>query len=180
MHTIEEQYRKTIVPEFMKTHGVKNRMAVPKLSKIVVNCGLGEALADKKVVEKMSAQMAIITGQKPQIMRARKAISSFKVREGDIVGLRVTLRGERMFDFIKRFISIALPRVRDFRGIPVRGFDGHGNYTIGIKEQTMFPELEYDQVDKVRGMELSFVTTAKTDDMGRTLLTLFGMPFVKE
>lgn len=180
MHTIEENYLKNIVPEFMTIHGIKNRMAVPKLSKIVVNCGLGEALSDKKVVEKMSAQMAIITGQKPQVMRARKAISSFKVREGDIVGLRVTLRGMRMFDFMQRFISIALPRVRDFRGIPVRGFDGHGNYTIGIKEQTMFPELEYDQVDKVRGMELSFVTTAKTDAMGRTLLTLFGMPFVKE
>lgn len=180
MHTIEENYLKNIVPVFMTTHGIKNRMAVPKLSKIVVNCGLGEALSDKKVVEKMSTQMAIITGQKPQVMRARKAISSFKVREGDIVGLRVTLRGTRMFDFMQRFISIALPRVRDFRGIPVRGFDGHGNYTIGIKEQTMFPELEYDQVDKVRGMELSFVTTAKTDDMGRALLTLFGMPFVKE
>lgn len=180
MHTIQENYLKTIVPTFMTTHGIKNRMAVPKLIKIVVNCGLGEALSDKKVVEKMSAQMAIITGQKPQVMRARKAISSFKVREGDIVGLRVTLRGERMFDFMQRFISLALPRVRDFRGIPTTGFDGHGNYTIGIKEQTMFPELEYDQVDKVRGMELTFVTSAKNNEMGRELLNLFGMPFVKE
>ncbi len=180
MHTILENYLKTIVPEFMTTHGIKNRMAVPKLTKIVVNCGLGEALTDKKVVEKMSSQMAIITGQKPQVMRAKKAISSFKVREGDVVGLRVTLRGDRMFDFMQRFISLALPRVRDFRGIPTTGFDGHGNYTIGIKEQTMFPELEYDQVDKVRGMEITFVNTAKTDEMGRTLLKLFGMPFVKE
>lgn len=180
MHSIQETYIKTIVPEFMTKHGVKNRMAVPKLNKIVVNCGLGEALADKKVVEKMSTQMAIITGQKPQVTRAKKAISSFKVRQGDAVGLRVTLRGARMYDFLQKFIGIALPRVRDFRGIPTRGFDGHGNYTIGIKEQTMFPELEYNMVDKVRGFELSFVTSAQSDEMGRTLLTLLGMPFEKK
>lgn len=180
MHSIQETYIKTIVPEFMEKHGIKNRMAVPKLNKIVVNCGIGEALADKKVIEKMSAQMAIITGQKPQVMRAKKAISSFKVRQGDAVGLRVTLRGTRMFDFLQKFIAVALPRVRDFRGIPTRGFDGHGNYTIGISEQTMFPELEYNMVDKVRGFEMSFVTSAKTDTMGRTLLTLLGMPFSKE
>ena len=180
MHAIQEKYLNETVPAFMKSHGVKNRMAVPKLVKIVINSGLGEALADKKVIEKMSAQLGIITGQKAQITRARKAISTFKVREGDAVGLRVTLRGTRMFDFLQKFIAIALPRVRDFRGIPRKGFDGHGNYTIGLKEQTMFPELEYSMVDKVRGLEITFVTTAENDTLGMTLLELLGMPFVKE
>jgi large subunit ribosomal protein L5 len=155
-------------------------MAVPKLMKIVVNCGMGEALADKKVMEKMAAQMAIITGQKAQVTKAKRAISSFKLRAGDAVGLRVTLRGSRMYDFFQKLIMIALPRVRDFRGVPKTGFDGNGNYTMGIKEHTMFPELEYNMVDKVRGLEMTFVTSAKSDDHGRILLSLLGMPFVKE
>jgi large subunit ribosomal protein L5 len=180
MHTIQEQYLKEIVPAFMTTHGVKNRMAVPKLVKIVVNCGLGEALADKKVIEKMGAQLAIITGQKPQVMRAKRAISTFKLRAGDAVGLRVTLRGKRMFDFFQKLVSISLPRVRDFRGIPLTGFDGRGNFTMGVKEHTIFPELEYSMVDKVRGFEITFVTTAGNDEHGQVLLRLMGVPFVKE
>ncbi len=180
MNDLAQLYQKTIVPAFMKDHGVKNRMQVPRLTKIVVNCGIGEALTDKKVVEKMSAQLAVITGQKPQVTLAKKAISTFKVRAGDPVGLRVTLRGTRMYDFLTKLVGIALPRVRDFRGIPTRGFDGAGNYTLGLKEHTIFPELEYSMVDKVRGFEISFVTTAKTNEHGRTLLTLLGLPFSKE
>ena len=154
-------------------------MAVPKLVKIVVNCGMGEALADKKAIEKMGAQLAVITGQKAQVMTAKRAISSFKLRAGDAVGLRVTLRGLRMYDFFQKLVMIALPRVRDFRGVPSKGFDGRGNYTLGIKEHTMFPELEYNMVDKVRGMELTFVTSALTNEHGKILLSLLGMPFVK-
>jgi len=180
MNDLRELYQKTIVPTFIKEHGVKNRMQVPKLVKIVVNCGIGEALTDKKVVEKMSAQLAVITGQKPQVTHAKKAISTFKVREGDPVGLRITLRGTRMYDFLTKLVGIALPRVRDFRGIPNRGFDGAGNYTLGLKEHTIFPELEYNMVDRVRGFEITFVTTAKTDEHGRVLLTLLGLPFAKE
>lgn len=177
---MREKYQKTIVPAFMEKHGIKNRMQVPRLIKIVVNCGIGEALADKKVIEKMSAQMAVITGQKPQVTRAKRAISTFKLRAGDAVGLRVTLRGTRMYDFLTKLVGIALPRVRDFRGIPTRGFDGRGNYTLGLKEHTIFPELEYGMVDKVRGFEVTFVTSAKTDEHGKILLTLLGLPFTKE
>ncbi len=180
MHTVLEHYRKEIVPAFMTKHNVKNRMAVPRLVKIVVNCGLGEALADKKVIEKMSAQLAVITGQKPQVMRAKRAISTFKLRAGDAVGLRATLRGTRMYDFLEKLVGISFPRVRDFRGIPTTGFDGKGNYTVGIKEHTIFPELEYTMVDKVRGFEITFVTTAQNDKHGKILLQLMGLPFVKE
>ena len=155
-------------------------MAVPRLMKIVINCGMGEALADKKALEKMAAQLAVIAGQKPQVMRAKRAISTFKLRAGDAVGLRATLRGPRMYDFISKFIRIALPRVRDFRGVPNRGFDGKGNYTIGIREQSIFPELDYSLIDKPRGFEISFVTSAGNDADGKKLLTLFGVPFVKE
>ncbi len=155
-------------------------MAVPKLVKIVVNCGVGrEAVADKKVIEKVSAQLAVITGQKPAVTRARKAISSFKLRAGDAVGLKVTLRGKRMNDFLTRLISIALPRVRDFRGVSAAGFDGRGNYTLGINEQTIFPELDYTLVDKTRGFETSFVTTAINDQQARKLLEALGLPFEK-
>jgi len=164
----------------MNEYGVKNTMQVPRLMKIVVNCGMGEALADKKVIEKMSAQLAVITGQKPQLRRAKKAISTFKLRAGDAVGLRVTLRGKRMRDFLAKFVGIALPRVRDFRGIPINGFDGAGNYTLGVKEHTIFSELEYSMVDKVRGFEVTFVTSAKTDEHGRLLLTKLGLPFAKK
>ncbi|KKW11214.1 MAG: 50S ribosomal protein L5 [Candidatus Gottesmanbacteria bacterium GW2011_GWB1_49_7] len=178
MHELKELYQKNIVPEFVK-HGKKNRMAVPRLTKIVINCGMGEALADKKVLEKMAAQLAVIAGQKPQIMRAKRAISSFKLRAGDAVGLRATLRGTRMYDFFAKFIRIALPRVRDFHGMPTRGFDGRGNYTMGVTDQSIFPELEYSLIDKPRGFEITFVTSAGNDADGKKLLTLFGIPFVK-
>jgi large subunit ribosomal protein L5 len=158
---------------------IANVMAVPHLVKIVINCGIGEAITDKKIVEKVVAQIAAITGQKPIVRKAKKAISSFKVRENDPIGVKVTLRGKRMRDFFTRLVAIALPRVRDFRGIPKKGFDGNGNYTMGIAEQTMFPDLEYSLVDKVRGFEATFVTTAKTDAEAQALLTLLGMPFEK-
>lgn len=179
MTTLQEQYKKEIVPKLMSELGIVNPMAVPKLSKIVVNCGLGEALKDKKILEKMSAQLAIITGQKPQIRTAQRAIATFKLRAGDAIGLRITLRGSRMYDFFTRLVTIALPRVRDFRGIPVKGFDGNGNYTLGISEQTIFPELPFSMVDKTRGFEMTFVTTANTNEASKALLTLLGMPFVK-
>lgn len=175
---IKKLYNETIIPAFAKA-GVANPMAVPKLVRIVVNCGLGEALTDKKVVDKMAAQLSVITGQKPSATRAKKAISTFKLRAGDIVGLKVTLRGARMYDFYEKLVAIAIPRIRDFRGVPTGGFDGKGNYTLGIKEHTIFPELEYSMVDKVRGFEITFVTTADSDEHGRKLLTLLGMPFVK-
>lgn len=178
MHDLNDQYLKKIVPEFAKDG--RNRMAVPRLTKVVINCGMGEALADKKALEKMAAQLAVIAGQKPQIMRAKRAISTFKLRAGDAVGLRATLRGSRMYDFMSKFIRIALPRVRDFRGVPNRGFDGRGNYTIGIKEQSIFPELDYSLIDRPRGFEITFVTSAGNDADGKKLLTLFGVPFVKD
>ena len=180
MEYLQEQYRKQIVPLLMKDLGIPNPMAVPKLVKIVLNCGMGEAQTDKKVLEKMTAQLAVITGQKPQVTRAKRAISTFKLRAGDAIGLKVTLRGRRMYIFLTKLIGIALPRVRDFRGVPVDGFDGHGNYTIAIREQTIFPELEYSLVDKIRGFEITCVTNAQTDEYGKRLLTLLGMPFAKE
>lgn len=159
----------------------QNPMAVPQLVKIVVNCGIGrEVLADKKVIEKMSAQMAVITGQKPAVTRAVKAISSFKLRAGDAVGLKVTLRSRRMRDFLTRLVTIAMPRIRDFRGVSSSGFDGRGNYTLGIAEQTIFPELDYTLVDKTRGFEVTFVTTATRDTDARKLLESLGMPFERE
>lgn len=163
----------------MKDLGIANRMAVPKLRKIVVNCGLGEALKDKKVLDKVREQLAVITGQNPQITRASRAISTFKLRAGDAIGLRVTLRGRRMYDFFTRLVNIALPRVRDFRGIPAHGFDGHGNYTMGINEQTIFPELDYAMIDKIRGFEITIVTSGHTDVRAKALLTALGMPFEK-
>lgn len=177
MHEFSDMYLKKIVPEFLKDG--RNRMAVPRLTKVVVNCGMGEALADKKSLEKMAAQLAVIAGQKPQVMRAKRAISTFKLRAGDAVGLRVTLRGPRMYDFVSKFIRIALPRVRDFHGVPNRGFDDRGNYTLGIREQTIFPELDYSLIDKPRGFEITFVTSAANDGDGKRLLTLLGMPFEK-
>ena len=155
-------------------------MQTAKLVKIVVNCGMGEALADKKTIEKMGAQLAVITGQKPMVCRAKRAISTFKLRAGDAVGLRATLRGKRMRDFLTKLVGIALPRVRDFRGISTGSFDGNGNYTLGIKEHTIFPELEYSMVDKVRGFEITFVTTTASNEEARTLLTTLGLPFAKE
>ncbi len=179
MHELHDIYMKQIVPEFAKA-GIKNRMAIPRLSKIVVNCGIGrEASTDKKVLESMAGQLAVIAGQKPQITRAKRAISTFKLRAGDAVGLRATLRGPRMYDFLTKFIRIALPRVRDFHGVPSAGFDGKGNYTLGITEQSIFPELDYSMIDRPRGFEVTFVTTAGNDKDSKKLLTLFGMPFEK-
>ncbi|MFZ5535730.1 MAG: 50S ribosomal protein L5 [Patescibacteria group bacterium] len=181
MNTLIETYKKEIVPQLMTELGITNKMAVPKLVKIVVNCGIGaEAQKDKKIIEKVTEQLGIITGQKPHITRAKQAISSFKLRAGDPVGLRVTLRGMRMYDFILRLTVVALPRVRDFRGIPNKGFDGRGNYTLGLSEQTLFPELDYGLIDRVRGFEITFVTNAKNDKGGKTLLKALGMPFAKE
>ena len=170
-----------MVPKLMTTLGINNSMAVPKLVKIVINCGVGaEALKDKKVIEKAQQQLAVITGQRGHVTRAKRAISTFKLRAGDPIGLRVTLRGRRMYDFLTRLIMVALPRVRDFRGIPNRGFDGRGNYTLGLTEQTIFPELEYSMVDKTRGFEATFVTNANSDESGKALLTALGLPFAKD
>ncbi len=180
MKQIETKLTADTILQMQQRLQVKNVMAVPHLEKIVVNCGLGEALGDKKIIEKMSAQLAIITGQKPRINTAKKAISSFKLREGDAIGLKVTLRKKRMYDFMTKLIRIALPRVRDFRGIPDSGFDGQGNYTLGVREQTIFPELEYTMVDRVRGFEITFVTSTKKDEHARELLTLLGLPFEKK
>lgn len=177
MTTLEQHYREDIVPKLMTELGIKNKMATPKLLKVVINCGLGEALKDKKIADKVAEQLGLITGQKPVITKAKIAISSFKLRENDIIGVKVTLRGKRMYDFISRLVGIALPRVRDFRGIPTKGFDGHGNYTMGIAEQTIFPDLEYSVVDHVRGFEATFVTSAQNDEQAKKLLQLLGMPF---
>jgi len=172
-------YQEKVAPDLESAFRVKNLMATPELDKIVINCGLGEALADKKVMGKMESQMLVICGQKPVVTRAKKAISSFKLREEDAIGLKVTLRKKRMWDFFTRLVSIALPRVHDFRGVPKRGFDGRGNYTLGLREQTIFPELDFDMVDKVRGFEVTFVTTAPNDEQGKALLEGLGMPFEK-
>ncbi len=181
MNTLQSTYKTELVPKLMTELGITNRMAVPKLTKIVINCGIGaEALKDKKIIEKVREQLGVISGQRPQLTRAKRAISTFKLRAGDPVGLRVTLRGTRMYDFLTRLISLALPRVRDFRGIPRKGFDGKGNYTLGIVEQTIFAEVEYSMIDRIRGFEVTFVTTATDDRQGVALLTALGMPFEKD
>lgn len=180
MNDLQNTYKKEIISKLMTELGIKNKMAVPKLSKIVINCGIGaEALKDKKIIEKVREQLGVISGQRPQITRAKHAISTFKLREGDPVGLRVTLRGTRMYDFWTRLIAVALPRVRDFRGVPRKGFDGRGNYTLGIVEQTIFSELEYSMIDRIRGFEVTFVSTAIDDRQGFALLESLGMPFEK-
>lgn len=178
--SLQAQYKNKIVPTFVRELGIRNPMAAPKLVRIVANCGLGEALKDKKVLEKMSEQLAVITGQKPALTRAKRAISTFKLRAGDPIGLKVTLRGSRMYNFMTKLVAMALPRVHDFRGVPVRGFDGHGNYTLGITEQTIFPDLEYRLVDKTRGFEVTFITSATSDEHARKLLEMLGLPFEKE
>lgn len=180
METLQEKYKKTVVPTLMKEFNIKSLMAVPKLVKIVVNCGMGaEALKDKKTLDSMAIQLAIITGQKPAVTRAKRAIATFKLRAGDSIGLKVTIRGRRMYDFFMKLVGIALPRVRDFRGLSAQSFDGRGNYTLGISDQTIFPELEYKLIDKVRGFEIVFVTSAGNDTASRRLLELLGMPFEK-
>lgn len=177
--SLQQKYKEEIAPQLQKDLKVSNIMAVPKLVKVVINCSLGEALKDKKVMESMVAQLAIISGQKPQVTRAKQAISTFKLREGDAIGIKVTLRGTRMYDFITKLIMVALPRVRDFRGVPTSSFDGKGNYTLGVREQTIFPELEYKMVDRIRGFEITFVTTAQNNTEGKALLEKLGMPFEK-
>ena len=179
MTRLKEMYQNTIMDNMMKKFGYKNVMQVPKLDKIVINMGVGEAKENPKALESAVKDMEIISGQKPVITKAKKSIANFKIREGLAIGCKVTLRGDKMYEFADRLINLALPRVRDFRGVNPNAFDGRGNYALGIKEQLIFPEIEYDKVDKVRGMDVIFVTTAKTDEEARELLTLFGMPFSK-
>ncbi len=176
---LKDRYENEIVPAMMEKFSYKNKLEVPKIEKVVLNMGLGEAKENSKVIENAVNDMAIITGQKPIVTKAKKSIAAFKLREGMPIGCKVTLRGYKMYSFVDRLISISLPRVRDFRGVSADSFDGRGNYTLGIKEQLIFPEIKYDKVDKIRGMDIVFVTTAKTDEEARELLRLFGMPFNK-
>jgi large subunit ribosomal protein L5 len=171
------RFRKEGVPALMKELGLKNPLQVPRLEKIVVNMGLGEALANNKILESAVDQLGAITGQKPVVTRARKSIANFKLRQGQAIGCAVTLRGDRMYEFLDRLISVALPRVRDFKGVSPKAFDGKGNYTLGIREQIIFPEINYDQIEKVKGLNISFVTTARNDEQGLALMRHFGMPF---
>ena len=179
MSRLKEQYENEIKDAMIKKFGYKNTMEVPKLDKIVVNMGVGEAKENAKILEAAVTDMEAITGQKAVTTKAKNAIANFKIRENMPIGCKVTLRGEKMYEFADRLINLALPRVRDFRGVNPNAFDGRGNYALGIKEQIIFPEIEYDKVDKVRGMDIIFVTTAKTDEEARELLTLFNMPFAK-
>ena len=176
---LKERYRTEIVPELMKQFGYTNAMAVPRLSKIVINMGVGEAHTDIKILDQAVEELAAIAGQRPAVTRARKSIANFKIREGMPIGAMVTLRGDRMYEFYDRFVSLALPRVRDFRGVPTRSFDGRGNYTLGVRDQLIFPETNFQKVQKVKGMNLCIVTTAKTDEEARGLLAALGMPFRK-
>jgi large subunit ribosomal protein L5 len=177
MSRLRDRYLKEVVPGLKKEFGYTNIMAVPKVTKVVVNMGLGEATSNAKIVDVAAAELASITGQKAVTRRAKKSIAQFKVRQGMPIGASVTLRGDRMYEFLDRLIAIALPRVRDFRGVSSKGFDGRGNYTLGLRDQLMFPEIDYLKVDKARGMNISVVTTAKTDEEARRLLQLIGMPF---
>jgi len=176
---VRELYENEIVEQLMKKFGYKNKLEVPKLEKIVINMGVGEAKDNPKALEAAVNDLTAISGQKPVITKAKKSVANFKIRTGMPIGCKVTLRGRRMYDFVDRLISLALPRVRDFRGVNPDSFDGRGNYALGIIEQLIFPEIDFDKVDKVRGMDIIFVTTAKTDEEARELLTLFGMPFRK-
>ena len=177
---LSDTYREEIAPALMEDLGLTNAMQVPKISKVVVNIGMGEALDNPKSLEAATADMESITGQKPVVTKAKKSIANFKLREGRAIGAKVTLRGDKMWAFLDRLINVALPRTRDFRGVPANSFDGRGNYTMGLREQLIFPEIVYDKIDKVRGMEITIVTTAETDDHARRLLARLGMPFSKE
>ena len=179
MSRLKDQYMNEIVDAMIKKFGYKNVMEVPKLDKIVINMGVGEAKENAKVLESAVSDMETITGQKAVITKAKHSIANFKIREGQSIGCKTTLRGDKMYEFLDRLVNLALPRVRDFRGVSANSFDGRGNYALGIKEQIIFPEIEYDKVDKVRGMDVIFVTTAKTDEEARELLRLFNMPFAK-
>lgn len=179
MARMKDFYKESVAPALFKKFGYKSVMQTPKLDKIVVNVGCGEAKENAKVIENVSAEIAAITGQKPVACRAKKSVANFKLREGQIIGVKVTLRGEVMYEFLDRLFNVALPRVRDFRGINPNSFDGRGNYSFGLKEQLIFPEIEYDKIDATRGMDINFITTAKTDEEARELLTLMGAPFEK-
>ena len=177
MARLKERYQKEVAPAIAKEFGIENPMAVPRLSKIVLNMGMGEAVANAKILDTAVDEMRAIAGQKPVITKAKKSIASFKLRQGMPIGVMVTLRGEQMYEFFDRLVSVALPRVRDFRGVSPKAFDGRGNYTIGIREQLIFPEIDFNKVDKLRGMNISIVTTARDDDQARALLKALGMPF---
>ena len=179
MSRLKDYYYDQVRPQMKEKFGYKNEMEIPKLDKIVVNMAVGEAKENEKVLEAAAADLATITGQKPVYTKAKKSIANFKIREGMPIGCKVTLRGDRMYEFLDRLVNLALPRVRDFRGVNPNSFDGRGNYALGIKEQLIFPEIEYDKIDKVRGMDIIFTTTAKTDEEARELLRLFNMPFAK-
>ncbi|NEU32475.1 50S ribosomal protein L5 [bacterium LRH843] len=179
MNRLKEKYAKDIVPALVEKFNYSSVMAVPKLEKIVVNMGVGDAVSNAKVLDKAVEELTVISGQKPVVTKAKKSIAGFKLREGMPIGAKVTLRGERMYEFLDKLITVSLPRVRDFRGVSNKAFDGRGNYTLGVKEQLIFPEVDYDKVDKVRGMDVVLVTTAKTDEEARELLTHMGMPFKK-
>lgn len=177
MARLKEKYRKEIAPAIAKEFGIGNVMAIPKVEKVVINMGMGEAISNSKILDTAVEEIQTISGQKPVITKAKKSIAAFKLRQGMNIGTMVTLRGDRMYEFLDRLISVALPRVRDFRGISGKAFDGRGNYTLGIKEQLIFPEIDFNKVDKTRGMNISIITTAKTDEQARALLKALGMPF---
>ena len=179
MARLETYYRETVVPQLRKDLGLANPMQVPRIEKITVNMGVGEAVADRKVMDAAVADLTKITGQKPLVTKSRKSIASFKLRQGLAIGCKVTLRGPRMYEFLDRLISIAMPRIRDFRGVSPRSFDGQGNYSLGVKEQIIFPEIQYDQVDQIRGMDITITTTAPDNKQGRALLEAFNFPFRK-
>ena len=180
MARMKEKYLKEVIPQMMQKFNYKNVMQIPKLEKVVVNIGVGEAVQNPKALDGAVADLKAITGQKPIITRAKKSIAAFKLRAGVPIGTKVTLRNERMYEFVDKLFHVALPRVRDFRGVSPKGFDGRGNYTLGLKEQLIFPEIEYDKVDQIRGMDIVFVTTAKTDEEAKELLRLLGMPFAEK
>jgi len=179
MAKLQDFYRKTIVKQLQQKFDYKSVMQVPKLTKITLNMGLGEAIGDKKIIEHACSDLTAISGQKPVVNNARKSVAAFKVREGWPIGAKVTLRGDRMWEFLDRLINISIPRIRDFRGLNSKSFDGRGNYSMGIKEQIMFPEINYDKIDKIRGMDITFTTTANTDEEGKALLTAFNLPLKK-
>ena len=180
MNRMQEKYNQEVVPALRKAFDFKNIMQIPRIDKVVVNIGMGEALDNPKSLESAVADLTTITGQKPVMTKARKSIANFKLREGRLIGTKVTLRGNRMWSFLDRLMNTALPRVRDFRGVSANAFDGRGNYTLGLRDQLIFPEIEYDKIDKLRGMEVTIVTTAKNDDQARVMLQLLGMPFSKK
>jgi large subunit ribosomal protein L5 len=180
LNRLREKYETEFVDALTKKFSYKNRLQAPKIEKVVVNMGLGEAKDNAKVIESATGDLMVITGQKPIVTKAKKSVAAFKIRTGMPIGCKVTLRGNRMYSFVDRLINIALPRVRDFRGVSAEAFDGRGNYTIGIREQLIFPEIQFDKIDKIRGMEIVFVTTAKTDEEAKELLSLYGMPFARQ